>query len=167
MWSTYILPNGHFLNPENSKSIKEDPDYEHSDFEYWLSANGIGREGFKALDEHCIKMNVTYPYLFLPVNRVTSDQVKAIRKIIDSGDFDYDHDAIQDWLYDDSNDNNNPYEMENPLLVIVNTSTKVFDLAIYSSRDIIKDITRAYSLGHFLNESEWRKKQKEIVKRRS
>jgi hypothetical protein len=147
MWSTYILPNGNFLNPMNSKDLDEEElAYEHSDFEGW-AVSAFGNKGFRVFETHCIKMNVTYPYLALPTNRITPAQAQSIKKIVNSGDFEYDRDGIGGWL-DHSNDN--PYEMEQPLLVLGDRTEKVFDLAVYNASEITKEIMKAYSVGSFL-----------------
>ena len=74
MWSTYILPNGHFLNPEKNMD-SDDFDfslaYEHSDFDNWVY-NNFGNRGVTILLDNSIKMNVTYPYLYLPNTRITA-----------------------------------------------------------------------------------------------
>lgn len=92
MWSTYILPNGNFLSPYNI--LEEYPDleyeftYEHSDFTdlltyYTKDGEEVRwRDIFKALNKHTIKMNVTYPYLYLPEERITSEQLRAIKNIL-------------------------------------------------------------------------------------
>ena len=86
MWSTYILPNGHFLNPENYTEDPEfEPVYEHEDFLYPFRDNYHDVDLFllmKVIDKYCIKMNVTYPYLYLPENRITDKQLKAIENIL-------------------------------------------------------------------------------------
>jgi len=152
MWSTYILPNGHFLNPDNSNTFKDSEvniDYEHDDFNHWVSEN-FGWASLNLFDEYCVKMNVTFPYLALPNRRITQEQVKAIKEIVNGADFSFNYEDIDSWL-DDLTDN--VYNMKKPLLILINNSTKVFDLAIYNANDIIKEIMKAYSLGRFLNES--------------
>lgn len=151
MWSTYILPNGHFLNPENGSDFHDDQtsiDYEHSDFDYWVSDN-FGFEGLETLDKYCIKMNVTYPYLHLPEARITPEQIKAIRKIIDHRrEFEY---ANEDIAF--SADNMSALDMEEPLMVSYDRSVAIFDLAIYNADDILKSIGQVYYLGKFIFES--------------
>jgi hypothetical protein len=147
MWSTYILPNGHFLNPD--KSDFSTPAYEHEDFHYWIGVT-FGITGFKALDDYCIKMNVTYPYIHLPNNRLTPKQLKAIRKIIDRKDlFEYAFEDIAE-ITDSVRFNS---DISEPLLVSTENDSIVFDLSIHNADDIIKTITRSYYTGKFLFES--------------
>lgn len=147
MWSTYILPNGHFLNPDNGNS-EEAPAYEHEDFDDWVYEN-FGMAGHNVLEGYCIKMNVTYPYLHLPEVRITPEQIKAIRKIIDNrGEFEY---ANEDIAFSASN--MSALDMEEPLMVLYNRSVAVFDLAVYNASDIIKNISQVYYVGKFIFES--------------
>lgn len=154
MWSTYILPNGHFLNPDNSKDLEdEDIRYEHCDFDDWLYEKYGKYQG--DILKYCMKMNTTYPYIVLPENRITPQQIYSLRKIIDNGDFEYSDDAIQSYVeitgdYDNSKIN----LIEKPLLVDDgNSNAKIYDLEYDTADDIIKDINRFYMTGSFLNES--------------
>lgn len=151
MWSTYILPNGHFLNPDNSsdywEEIDSDPEYEHSDFIY-NNYNPYGEDLF----DDCIKMNVTYPYLILPENRPTPEQYQAIKSIIDNKDgFHYALSDIEDRLGRDLG------HMGEPLLVQTPFADTVFDLSKVDKYDIVKAINKAYLTKSFLNESKVRK----------
>lgn len=150
MWSTYVLPNGNSLNPEKNTSDTFALDYEHSDFDNWIG-NKFGIDGMRVLEDDCIKMNVTYPYLYLPKNRITQKQIATLKNIINNGQFEFDRDAIEGWI---DNGNSSVYDMESPLLILSDKDQMVFDLAIYSADDIVKEINKAYSLGKFLTKSD-------------
>lgn len=146
MWSTYILPNGHFLNPDNSdeywEEIGEEPEYEHSDF----IDNDYNPYGEDLFDD-CIKMNVTYPYLILPENRPTPEQFRAIKNIINNKDgFHYALSDIEERVGRDLGN------IQEPLLVQTPFADIVFDLSIVDAYDIVKDINKAYVTKTFLNE---------------
>lgn len=147
MWSTYILPNGHFLNPEKSEQ-SGNLTYEHADFDNWVY-DIFGNEGIRVLLRNSIKMNVTYPYLYLPEERITANQILAIRQVLNKKDeFEY---AVYDIA--DTTDNPNVLELLEPILIQTDNDDAVFDLSYQSASDIIKAISRYYSLGTFLNES--------------
>lgn len=153
MWSTYILPNGHFLNPEknmDSNDFDFSLAYEHSDFDDWVYTK-FGNDGVTTLLENSIKMNVTYPYLYLPNTRITASQISAIRQIISrKGEFDF---AVGDIASKINKiDNNDIYDMEQPLLIQTPKDITVFDLSVDSDDDVIKSIVQYYSLGKFLKE---------------
>lgn len=154
MWSTYILPNGHFLNPDNSEEyweeIGEEPEYEHSDF-IFNKYNPYRSYEAEDLFDDCIKMNVTYPYLILPEHRPTPEQFRAIKNIINNKDgF---HFALSDIEERVGRDLGN---IQEPLLVQTPFANTVFDLSITNAYDIIKDINKAYVTKTFLNEEyEW------------
>jgi hypothetical protein len=154
MWSTYILPNGNFLNPENNEDVDTDMlDYEHSDFFDYLPLDQFITMGEDNLMQYAIKMNVTYPYIILPKNRITAEQTNAIKKIIYNSDrFIYNIEDIVERIANWSNEaiDDIPSMLYQPLLVEHETmGSKIFDLMQYSANDIIKEIIRAYSRGTF------------------
>lgn len=156
MWSTYILPNGHFLNPDNAEDyweeIDDEPQYEHIDFEDWLSRQTSSFSYWNnVFDKYCIKMNVTYPYLSLPNNRLTSEQKIAIRKVINNGDFVFNLDDCIDRVECITNKEYkypNDYG-EKPLVVDTQKDSFMFDLAVFSVDDILKEIDKSYRTGYF------------------
>lgn len=147
MWSTYILPNGHFLNPDNCPEFWEEvePEGEHADFIY---NNPYGEDLFK----DCIKMNVTYPYIYLP-EKLTDEQKEAIKKIINAkGGFTYVNDDIADQaeyfgIEIDCKD------FQEPLLILADKGLTVLDLAYNSADDVLKSINNYYVRGYFLEKS--------------
>ena len=149
MWSTYILPNGHFLNPDNHY----DPDnnetaYEHCDFDdYIYTKYGKYQEFF---EKYCMKMNVTYPYVSFPKERPTIDQQQAFKKIIERQDL-FEMDGK--YFFYDYFDEAELDKMGNNLLAIYTPyGEAVYDLDVSSANDILKDVMRAYSSGTFLKE---------------
>lgn len=153
MWSTYILPNGHFLNPTKEKANKywdklgEEPEYEHSDF---INAN-FNTYGEYLFDE-CLKMNVTYPYIALPeTKKWTIEQQKACVEILENEDmFVYNNRDIYDRT---DGENKEILEMKKPIMISAPFGDKVFDLSIYSPREIIQEINKGYITKSFLNEN--------------
>lgn len=158
MWSTYILPNGHCLNPDNSNDLMQayedgefDLAYEHSDFLDWLWFNYKKGETF--MEKYCCKMNVTYPYICIPTNRITAEQLQTIRQIIDYGEFEYNHwDAIERYENITGHKVNELEEMNKPLVIESTHDAKIYDLTYVSADEIIKDIQEFYRTGFFLNE---------------
>ena len=149
MWSTYILPNGHFLNPDNHY----DPDnnetaYEHCDFDdYIYTKYGKYQEFF---EKYCMKMNVTYPYVSFPKERPTIDQQQAFKKIIERQDL---FEMEGKYFFYDYFDEAELDKMGNNLLAIYTPyGQAVYDLDVSSANDILKDVMRAYSSGTFLKE---------------
>lgn len=150
MWSTYILPNGHFLNPENPNAEwywEEQgitPDYEHCDFIYY-EYNPYGEYLF----DDCIKMNVTYPYLILPATeKWTAQQQNAVKEIIrNKSNFVYEIEDVAEKAYY-NNASVNVYEMSEPLLIDGPFGTTVLDLSVYDEYDVIKIINKAYMRGY-------------------
>lgn len=142
MWSTYILPNGHFLNPSNNEEYfyqrDLDIEYEHSDF---MVDNG------EDVFENCIKMNVTYPYVALPKDRWTIQQQRAFESVVELENyFIYEHSDIDERM---GGSQKGIFDMEKPLMVTGPFGDKVFDLSVYNARDIIKEINKAYVRGTF------------------
>jgi len=153
MWSTYILPNGHFLNPDNAQEywdeVGEDPIYEHSDFEDWAYQKGYN---LNAIYDNCIKMNVTYPYLSMPDKaRPTPEQLNAIRKILDRKDL-FEPEGKFYW-YDIFPEEKVDSKGENLLAVYTSVGDELFDLDVSDADDIIRAINQAYIRGGFFSES--------------
>ena len=153
VWSTYILPNGHFLNPENYK--KDDAEwqnslsYEHEDF-YFVFLNELGFFSDRVLEDYCIKVNVTYPYVAMPNNRATPEQFLALRKLIDRrGEFEYSFDEISDRVKNGSD----VFDMTAPLIIILKNSEIAVDIDSTDVNSIVKMISRAYTTGTLLTES--------------
>lgn len=147
-WSTYILPNGHFLNPNTDnaqeywKEVESEPVYEHEDFIYF---NKLGEDVF----EDCIKVNVTYPYVYSPENgKMTNEQCKSLQKLLDYGKdfFEYSFDEVEERVFEYHNDVD-VYKMEQPLLVLTPHDEMAYDLSIYSGSDIAKKIQKSYISG--------------------
>lgn len=144
MWSTYILPNGHFLNPENCPEEAQ-PDYdwiyEHEDFDSFTDIN---------LWEYCLKMNVTYPYIALPTEvKWTKAQQNALIEILEHYDqfapdasmFDFVHEVV-DGKYID--------KMQMPVLITTPVGDKAYDAAEFlTPEEIVKDINKALVRGGF------------------
>jgi len=145
MWSTYILPNGRFLNPEHSDELEE-LTFEHQDFVDWVFQNF--NAGEPEIMEQCIKLNVTYPYLILPdESRITPEQTSAIKDVIQEGmrgGFDYEVEDIYSRIDKEVERIARPLLVQQEIL-----GNRVFDLDVYRPNDIIKEIMRAYSKGTF------------------
>lgn len=152
MWSTYILPNGHFLNPEKSEDelikIKGNLAYEHEDFEDYVSNKFNVTDPYKIINKYCMKMNITWPYILLPYDRWTIDQQYAFRKILDRKDlFEPDNaDTFSDMGF------NNAYDVNEPLIIYAGNDQKLYDLTFYSADEIIREINQYYTRG-YLSES--------------
>lgn len=162
MWSTYILPNGHFLNPDNYYTSSDELDYEHSDFINFVK-NTFGVSCWDAedlFDEYCIKMNVTYPYLALPKNKPTIKQFQSIKDVISNKEsFIYSVADIEDRVGDLGN-------AKEPLMILTPFDETAFDLSIYSADDVVKEINKAYMTKSFLNESKVRKDLIDLTNRK-
>ena len=154
LWSTYILPNGHFLNPENSiEDFDGQPEYEHCDF-YGSEYNAYCDELF----EDCVKLNATYPYLYLP-KHPTQKQWYAIEEIIDNYDKGltaicgvddlFNISAIED-AYDGMSEKEERLinEFERPIAIYTDDIAKIFD-ASWGGREIVKELKKAISRGGF------------------
>lgn len=157
MWSTYILPNGHFLNPDKNieyfrqNGFNGGPAYEHCDFEDWANDNGYGRD-LSLIYDNCIKMNVTYPYLSMPDKaRPTQEQFNAIRKILDRKDL-FEPEGSFYW-YDIFPEEKVDSKGENLLAIYTPKGDELFDLDVSDADDIIRAINQAYIRGGFFNES--------------
>lgn len=150
MWSTYILPNGHFLNPDNPNAktywneIDAEPEYEHSDFIY----NKYNPYGEDLFDE-CIKMNVTYPYIALPTKgRWTENQQRSIRKVLENkSSFVYNNEDLQ--FYDLGN--TDVLTMKEPLMITTPFGDTAIDLSTNDEYDVIKLINKGYITKSFTN----------------
>ena len=146
MWSTYILPNGHFLNPENSSWFEDNDEiiqYEHCDFEDWAWSKGYKGQ-LQTIYDNCIKMNVTSPYLGMPDKaRPTPEQLRAIKKILNNQKNFYFEQPEWDNLQDDA-------EKMGPrvLGVFSPKGDKLFDLDVSDADDIVRAITQAYVRGY-------------------
>lgn len=156
MWSTYILPNGHFLNPDNCpeywEEIDEEPVYEHWDFEEYVHAHG---GNVTDVYDSCMKMNVTVPYISLPDKaKWTAQQQESFRKIIEANEFQdsldvsYLRDVFDPALAQKYFNNH----VSTLIAIYTPMGDTVFDLGVSSADDIIKAINTAYVRDGF-NES--------------
>ena len=155
MWSTYILPNGHFLNPDNAPEyfdkIGEDPAYEHCDFEDYAFSKGYH---LNDIYDNCCKMNVTLPYISMPDKaKPTQEQLNAVRKAIASNAFQ----SEGKFLFYDTIRGYDPDKLDkmgnNLLAIYTPVGDEIFDLDVSSPDDIIKAINMAYVRGHFMSEA--------------
>lgn len=150
IWSTYILPNGHFLNPENYKADDEwlnNITYEHED--YYIVFNDDNKN-YNVLEDYCIKVNVTYPYVAMPNNRPTAEQFSSFKKLLNyKHQFEYSFDEISDRV----KNSYDVFEMSEPLMIIVRHDEIAVDLAVTDVSSIVKMISRAYTTGTLLTES--------------
>lgn len=148
-WSTYILPNGHFLNPDNAPkdyNNGENFDYEHSDFIY-AEDNLYG----ESLFDNCVKINATCPYIICP-NNITKAQINALDefcKLPGNLSYDWISSAIEDWLGDDFNKYSS---YKYPIYVETKYGKGCFDLNYMTFNDILKSL-RTGSFNESLNES--------------
>lgn len=153
MWSTYILPNGHFLNPDNSDALEDsDKAYEHCDFEDWAWSKGYN---LSDIYNNCIKMNVTVPYISMPDKaKPTQEQFKAVKKIIDNVDYldSIDSSYIRDILPPEQAEKVFNDAVGKLVLFYTPVGHEVFDLGVSSADDIIKAINKAYVRGGFNEE---------------
>lgn len=153
MWSTYILPNGHFLNPDNSDALEDsDKAYEHCDFEDWAWSKGYN---LSDIYNNCIKMNVTVPYISMPDKaKPTQEQFKAVKKIIDNVDYldSIDSSYIRDILPPEQAERVFKDAVGKLVLFYTPVGHEVFDLGVSSADDIIKAINKAYVRGGFNEE---------------
>lgn len=144
-WSTYILPNGHFLSHDVLDSkVDYELDYEHSDY-YELCDDAA-----RILDDYCCKVNVTWPYISMPnETRPTVEQFNALKELVNnygselynnSGDIQ----DIKNWNIAGSE---HVEDMQQPLIIYSKNGDAVYDLAINSIEDIIKKINKSYSTG--------------------
>ena len=158
MWSTYILPNGHLLNPDNAQEyfdeIDEEPGYEHYDYDDYLLAKY--HKDYQFIDKYCMKMNVAFPYISFPKNRPTSEQQNAFRKILEHADeFDSELDLSNLWdIFGSEEKAKQLWNHSIGKLVAIYTpfGDAVYDLGISSADDILKDINKAYATGHLFTE---------------
>ena len=151
MWSTYILPNGHFLNPENSHTSDNfNYAYEHSDFLDYLWDKYKLWDNF--LEKYCMKMNVTYPYIIIPNERITPEQINALKTIIARKDLfePVIEDCIERFEYSTGKEFKG--DIKEPLLIESTSDAKLYDLSVVDVNDIIRDIVQYYRVGSFLVE---------------
>jgi len=163
LWSTYILPNGHFLNPDNGwDEFDDEPEYEHSDFIY----NYYNDYGETLFDD-CIKMNVNYPFLTLP-KQPTQQQWNRVEEIIDNYDDGLDADGgvddLFDWAEVDSEKERGIIRgFQRPLLIdLEGIGAKIVD-ASWGGREIVKEMKKAKSSGGFYESLKEDKNQKQTI----
>ena len=148
-WSTFILPNGHFLNPDTPKGKEyfedtdQEPEYEHSDFIYY-EYNPYGEDLFN----DCVKINVTFPYLGIPVHP-TSQQYSAIQRFLDEHQYECDttYDIWKDYMEEDVMSYPEFTEMREPLLVLSPIGCKAYDMSYTSGSDVVKSIKKSFVSG--------------------
>ena len=71
IWSTFILPDGTFVVPENDDDAYLDDMYEHANIIGGVADNCFDGDWFQAeqwLEQNCVKGNANYPYLHFPKN---------------------------------------------------------------------------------------------------
>lgn len=146
MWSTYILPNGHFLNPENCPE-EELPEYdwiyEHEDFDQFTKIN---------LWEYCLKMNVTFPYIALPEKMTwTKAQQNALIEILENYDLFAPDAALEASDLYNAVDGKYSEKMVRPVLIVTQKGDKVYDAAsqYMTADEIVRDINKALIRGRF------------------
>lgn len=142
-WSTFILPDGSFIIPENDDDEYVDDMYEHANIIGGVADNCFGGSWFDAeqwLEQNCVKGNVNYPYLHFPKNP-TNKQYWAAEDYMDylRGDtmglsFDIFH------AYDEEDIS----KMGTPIYIsIYGKGGKAYDLDLYKSSEIIDRVKKA------------------------
>lgn len=166
-WSTYILPNGHFLshNKLDPAGTNTELFYEHEDYDSLLDGDAAG-----PLYRNCCKVNVTWPYISMPDEiRPTTYQLNAIRELVNkygdelTNEGNGDIDTIQSWNVAGAD---HVLDMEHPLIIYTKNGDAVYDLAVISIDDIIKKINKSYSTG-ILEENYYVKKDSKYLKHNS
>ena len=161
-WSTFILPDGSFVLPENDDDEYIDDMYEHANIIGGVADNCFDGNWYDAeqwLEQNCVKGNVNYPYLHFPKNP-TNKQYWAAEEYMDylSGDtmglnFDIFH------AYDEEDIS----KMKTPVYVsIYGKGGKAYDLGVYKSSEIIDRIKKARVSG-VLEESNKNQLTKDMV----
>ena len=141
-WSTFIMPDGRFINISEIDTGDEWNSSEHEEvYNYIYNHNGEMFVDDREIvnDLGCIKLNITYPYIALSDSvRPTPAQYKSLRNWIDnaSSEFDYEIRSCED-----------TGSVKCPIAINKWSDYKIYDLGTMDSYDIIKAIQKSYSSG--------------------
>ena len=141
-WSTFIMPDGRFINISEIDTGDEWNSAEHEEvYNYIYNNNGEMFVDDREIvnDLGCIKLNITYPYIALSDSvRPTPAQYKSLRNWIDnaSSEFDYEIRSCED-----------TGSVKYPIAINKWSDYKIYDLGTMDSYDIIKAIQKSYSSG--------------------
>ena len=143
MWSTFIMPDGRFINIFDIDS--EDSDIgEHHMLYHYLQDNGYKVNDMNAVDFGLIKLNSTYPYIAISKTvRPTSQQYRALENWIDNLDSDF---YILDYPPEIFN-NKVKSISKHAIMVDIGNAANIYDLDIYGGRDIVDIIKHFYVSG--------------------
>ena len=144
-WSTFILPDGTFVLPENDDEDYVDDMYEHANIIGGVADNCFDENWMEAEEwftQNCVKCNSDYPYIAYPLKPTSrqywaaEDYMEQITK--DTGSFSIPLDDYgKDWRT----------FRGNPVQIIVGNKDEVYSLVDYTPEDITKKVKKAVSGG--------------------
>ena len=144
-WSTFILPDGEFIIPENEEY---DGDlYEHANIIAGVAENCFNDNWMDAeewLENNCVKCNATFPYVGFPPNPTskqywaTEEYINYINKEGNSFEGVLDYAEVE--------------TMQTPVQIIISRDSKIYDLAVYSADEII-DLVKKGRVSGMLSEA--------------
>ena len=140
LWSTFILPDGTFVLPENDNDDYLNDMYEHANIIGGVADNCFDGKWFQAeqwLEQNCVKGNANYPYLHFPENP-TNKQYWAAEDYMNGvqGGFDLNFDIFD--AMDGVQDMGCPFYVS-----LYGKDGRAYDLDIYKSSEIIDRIKKA------------------------
>ena len=142
-WSTFILPDGTFVVPENDEDDYADDMYEHANIIGGVADNcfdGNWMDAEEWLADNCVKCNASYPYIAYPI-RPTNRQYWAAEEYMEciskssGGEID-----VADY-------GKNPHTFRMPVQILVGNKDEVYSLVDYTPEDITKKVKKAVSGG--------------------
>lgn len=142
-WSTFILPDGTFVIPENDNDDYLDDMYEHANIIDGVADNCFNGSFSQAedwLEGNCVKCNATYPYIVYPSN-ITNKQYWAAEDYLETI-------IVHPEGFDGVGDYPEAQNMKLPVQIIIDhRDSNIYDLAVYSPQDITKIVKKGKTRG--------------------
>lgn len=86
-------------------------------------------------ETHCVKINYTYPYIYLPINKPTYKQWSTIEKVLNSM---VENTDLSARVFEEDFKGSSKYE--NAVAVFTHKDQFIYDISLYSPREIVKEL---------------------------
>ena len=142
-WSTFILPDGTFVIPENDDDDYLDDMYEHANIIDGVADNcfeGSFSQAESWLEDNCVKCNATYPYIVYPFN-ITNKQFWAAEDYLETI-------IVHPDGFEGVGDYPEAKDMKLPVQIIIDhRDSNIYDLSVHSPQEITKIVKKGRTRG--------------------
>ena len=142
-WSTFILPDGTFVIPENDDDDYLDDMYEHANIIDGVADNCFEGSFSRAeswLEDNCVKCNATYPYIVYPFNK-TNKQFWSAEDYLETI-------IVHPEGFEGVGDYPEAKDMKLPVQIIIDhRDSNIYDLSVHSPQEITKIVKKGRTRG--------------------